>query len=488
MALVVNIGVAPMRKLYLIASLATCLMVVHPARTLAQGAGPYTPEQVYFLLHDAIREALGVTPEDPQQPFWVSLSTVGSVADAADKANINDLANFCPPPSPVLVAYTREPKLDMIYERLINGMISPKRTYSSSYKKAKAFLVQNGANSPEVEKYRQYERAYIVAWSNYVYATDAAGRQLARLATQTALDDWNSLGFRQEVDQALNITAAEEFRAGDIRQRRRRNVLQAYRDLGFTGSNDVIGAFKSPASGLSPEIAKWGEQDGWVKISYSAASRMERYSQQNSSRSGFAGFSLGFITIGATGGGGNVSESRVKEVNNFAYDFEVKRVSIKRPWLDTTLFFEPFDWTWKRLANTTVFPRVAVPRSETGRPVQSPAPTYDNKTIACSLLPVELVIARKRVVTATMSKSDYQRVEESSNVSGAVGLFGIFGGAGGGSWHSTKVSEDANTVTFIIESPGTAIIGLISQFMPFAPQPNRTENWPADAWIPPADP
>lgn len=80
----------------------------------AQIAGPYTPEQVYSAMYDAIRQAVGVYPTTPGQSAWVSLSTIGSIVNPNDPGLVNDLANFCPPASPVIAAYGREPKLDVI--------------------------------------------------------------------------------------------------------------------------------------------------------------------------------------------------------------------------------------------------------------------------------------------------------------------------------------------------------------------------------------
>lgn len=456
----------------------------HPQLAEAQGAGPYTPEQVYFLLHDAVRDAFGVSVDDPLQPVWVSLSTVGSVVDPADKAQVNLLANFCPPATPVLAAYGLEPKLDLIYENVINGIVGPKRQFSDDYKTARAYLVSAGEDSAAVKKYGEHQKNYVAAWLDFVYAKDAPTRHLASIAKQQALEAWRSLGFRYEVDRARSITEAEESRAGEIRQQRRRTVLADYRDLSFQGTNDVVGAFKSPVSGVSPPVSNWQDQDGWVHVSYSAESRINRYTLERSAQSGFGGLSLGFLTIGASGGGGATTETKLNRVYNLSYDLELKRVAITRPWLDATVFFQPYDWTWRKVGNTPIFPHVAVERAAEGRPIPSPAGVYDNHLVACSLLPLELIIARKRTITATVSKADYQKMESSSSVGGAVGLFGIFGGVGQSSSSMLKINEDAENVTFMIDSQGLSVIGLISQFLPLAPQPNALESWPANAWLP----
>ncbi len=66
------------RSTQLFALSAACVAFSAPA--LSQGAGPCTPRQVYFLMHEAVQQALGVDPDTPQ-PVWVSLTTVGSVVE-----------------------------------------------------------------------------------------------------------------------------------------------------------------------------------------------------------------------------------------------------------------------------------------------------------------------------------------------------------------------------------------------------------------------
>jgi hypothetical protein len=111
---------------------------------------------------------------------------------------------------------------------------------------------------------------------------------------------------------------------------------------------------------------------------------------------------------------------------------------------------------------------------------------YNNKVVACAMMPVEVVVARNRKITATVSKDDYTLIEQSGHRQGGATLFGIIGGGGSKDWSSVKTSEDGNTVTFTVASDGIAVIGLISQILPPVPQPNSAEKWPGEAWLPPA--
>jgi hypothetical protein len=183
------------------------------------------------------------------------------------------------------------------------------------------------------------------------------------------------------------------------------------------------------------------------------------------------------------GGGGNSNVSRVSEVKNFSYSFEVKRVDISRPWLDTEVFLEPRGWTWRKNPNTVSFPRVSDGLDTNGKPVLPPNRVYNDATIDCAALPVEFIIARKRSLVATVSKSDYQLIQTSGSSGGGGSLFGIFGGGGSRSWSTTTISENGNDVTFKVEGPGIAVIGMISESLPKAPNANVADKWPSNAWL-----
>jgi hypothetical protein len=473
----------------LAALVAACAALTFPASS--QNAGPYTPEQVYFVLHDAIREALNVDLDTPQ-PVWVSLSTVGSIVEANDNAQVNDLANFCPPPSPALATFGREPKLDAVYDHVVNSIVSPQRSFSAQYAQARGVLMNaDGTPTDRVKKYRDAEAKYVKAWVRYYYAKDGAERQIAFIEMRNAEEDWTAAGYRYEVDSARNITAGEEYRAGATRQQRRRDMLDAYRTNGLTGT-DVMGAFVSPASRFSPEPAAWATTNGWVKVSFDSQTDMSRYSLEKSRKRGFGGLSLGFVSIGGKAGGNRTTETKVHQVHKLTYEFEIMRATIRRPWLDTTLLFDPFDWTWKKTVNTIDFPYVAVAKSVDGVPQNPTATLYDNKPVACAMLPLDAVVARKRKIVATVNKSDYQSIEQSGKASGGGSLFGVFGGGGSQNWSVHKVSEDGSMVTFSVEAEGIAVIGMVSQPLPQAPSPNLAEQWPANAWLltpqPPAVP
>ena len=164
--------------------------------------------------------------------------------------------------------------------------------------------------------------------------------------------------------------------------------MTGYQGIGLSGT-DITGAYKSPLSEVSPQVEKWPLDSGWVNVSYSEDQTSLRYSEHTSQTRGFGGLSLGFVTAIGTGGGSDGSVSRVTQVQKFSYKYSLKRITIRRPWFDPEVFFEPSSWTWKKIANTSNYPLVAVRADETGKPVPSPVKVYENSDVDCPLVPTE---------------------------------------------------------------------------------------------------
>ena len=60
---------------------------------------------------------------------------------------------------------------------------------------------------------------------------------------------------------------------------------------------------------------------------------------------------------------------------------------------------------------------------------------------------------------------------------------GIIGGSKKSSWSTSNVTASGDDVTFTVEAPGIAVIGLISQLVGRIPAPDPANDWPEDAWL-----
>jgi hypothetical protein len=474
-------------RIKLIQSVVVSIAVVNlfmSTSSMAQKSG-YTPVEVYSVMHAAIRDTFGLQ-DDKSGDVWLSLSTVGAVVATDDAAQVNDLADFCPAPKPIIDAFARAPRLDAVYEQVINNLVGPQKDYTPAYYAAKAVLYSNGKKTPQYQKYLEKAQAHLTAFKEVGAAKNSGERSQAVKDMNDADRAWSVEGYKAEIDKALSTMSTEEYRTGFSSQRKRIDTLNGYRSIAISGTDAIYGAFSSPQSTFSPAAATWTTSNaGWVSVGYDSTQLEKRYSKEESESRGFGGLSLGFLNLVGSGADRGKVEHKIDNVYKLSYSYDVLRVQIRRPWLDDAVLLQPFDWTWVKSKATKEFPYISVARDASSlQPMASPTSTYDNKNIGCALLPVEFVVAKNRKATATVSKDDYQLIEKSGHRSGGGSLFGIFGGGGSSSWSSVKTSEDATTVTFTVQSDGVAVIGVISQILPVAPQPNPASSWGATAWLP----
>ncbi|WP_154674567.1 hypothetical protein [Mesorhizobium erdmanii] len=451
--------------------------------SLANAQDEFTPRQVFSALYEAMSTTL--YPTSMPSDKWLSLSLVGAAAEEDDPAAVNDLANFCPKVLPGDADFVALRHLDNIYTGIVKGMIGPYRPESDEAKEARKFLTSpSGDDSPPYTVYKKFKNAYRQKLAAYMTETDENKRSLLLGDALDIQKDWSITGFRTEVDSAQNALIRDETKYGPTKTALRLDDLSWYKIKGLK-QGDFLGggAQKSPLTEFSPPVSEWKTETAWLSVSYSDKEFSHYYKEASRSNQGFGGISLGFVNLIATGGGGNGNVTKVDRVKTFQYSFDLKRVEIRRPWLDTDVFFEPSGWTWRKKAGTTEFPYVSVGTDAAGAPKEPQVSTYDHSGIACPLLPLELIIARKRSLVATVSKSDYTEVTTGGSNGGGGSLFGIFGGGGSRKWSTTEISQSGDDVTFKVEDPSIAVIGYISAVVPTAPVPSSTDQWTKDAWI-----
>ncbi|TWB07184.1 hypothetical protein [Bradyrhizobium stylosanthis] len=456
-----------------------CLMV-----DSAHAKGPYTPQQALHNMYDQIRTLLGYDPVDNPgaRSTWLGLSYIGDAVASNDPQKINDLANTCPEVSP-LTNFTSLERLDSVYERMIKGMVGPNRPETPEVKAAKESLFSNGANTPKYTTYLGFQQQHDEALRTYLQAATANDRVTASQRMALILQNWQVSGDKIDVEGALFRIKTQQSAFSDATNLHRLNVLDIARQASWA-STEVAGAFRSPVSEVSPPVGNWQDADGWVKVLYSEDSSTMNYTASNSSSKGFAGLGLGFVNIVGTTGGGNSSQSRVTKIDAMSYTFEIKVITIRRPWLDSEVFSVPLGWTWRTNPNTTAFPRVSDGPNADDLPVVPAKYTYDNAAVHCPLIPTAMVIARNRVLTLTSSRSTYDEVNRAGSQSVGGSFMGIFGGGQTKTWTTTVINTSGDNMTYKIEAPGTGVIGFISTKLKRLPDPNLNDSWPSNAMKP----
>lgn len=455
------------------------------ALAFSASAETVDPLKAVSTFYDAQRLVLGFdNPDDAKSKHWLSLSIVGAIATEDDPASINDLANFCPSETANIQSYARARKLDRIYEKILGSMTGPSRPDSQEYKDAKA-LLQNpdGSYTDLFKTYSDKAKAYYDAEIDFKFAETAAARARAQIDLETAERDWKVAGSKVEVDAALFILRKLDDFFGDALNEERLVILERYRAKGLDFDNgDEIGAYKSPRSEVSPKVENWATGADWVSVSFSDETVTTNYNATNTSKRKMGFGSIGFLQVGISKNSGNSTESRTTDVKSFSYSFKIARVTIRRPWLDSEVFYRPLGWTWKVAENTKDYPRVSSGPDGNGVPRASEKNIYDNVAIDCTLLPTEMVIAKDRTIVATVSKETYDEINTAGSSGGGGGLFGIFGGKKR-TWTTTVINTTDNDVTFQVTAPAVAVVGMISEKLPLLPEPNVDDKWPDDAWL-----
>lgn len=443
------------------------------------------PLQAISTFYDSQRLILGFDdPDDAKSKHWLSMSIVGAIATEDDPASINDLANFCPTETANIQSYARARKLDRIYEKILGSMTGPSRPDSQEYKDAKALLQNSDGSYTDLYKsYLAKAEVYYNAEIDFKFAETAAARARAQIDLEKAERDWKVAGSKVEVDGALFILRKLDDFFGDAPNENRLLLLEQYRKKGLDFDNgDEIGAYKSPRSEVSPKVQDWANGADWVAVSFSDETVKTNYSATNTSKRKMGFGSVGFLQVGISKNSGNSTESRTTDVKSFSYSFKIARVTIRRPWLDSEVFYRPLGWTWKLTKNTKEYPRVSSGPDGNGIPRASEKNIYDNVAIDCTLLPTEMVIAKDRTIVATVSKETYDEINTAGTSGGGGGLFGIWGGKKR-TWSTTVIDSTDKDVTFQVTAPAVAVVGMISEKLPLLPEPNFDDKWPDDAWL-----
>jgi hypothetical protein len=214
----------------------------------------------------------------------------------------------------------------------------------AAYDAATAKLMDKDGNpTPHYQAYMQYQDAYnskVRAW-NRAYAnaiTDPMKLQnwpidgtLYQDDADQAMSRWEGLGFKNEIEQALDTLAAQGIDPAIALIVRARNHFQ-------NSLNEFKSIGEIPYTMMLPNT--WYDKDnddGWTDYGMTDF-HAESHSQSSStSYKGGGGFNLGFWK--ADGGFDSTDTHEAKEFSgrNLEVSLSYCAVDIKRPWLDTSL-------------------------------------------------------------------------------------------------------------------------------------------------------
>jgi hypothetical protein len=416
-----------------------------------------SPASAFGLLRDKLLQLLQL---DGNRQVWLSASAAGINVDATDRGQLNDIANICLPPEPVISSYNSSQRLDQVYETILDGMVPSKQSRLPGYEQARSLVINpDGSPSAHYLAYSSYEKTYMGALNALAQAPNMQVENEWKDRLRLIEVNWAAFGFKEEIAAALSTINADALsNAGFAAIMKRRQLLEHYRQLSLTPT-DASAAFRSPISEFLPMPPNWSNSGGWVKVSYSEPDLSREW----------------------------VSSSRTTHADNdgvtkFTVELEIKRVAIRRPWFDSEVLVGPGLWTWRKSEGVSGFPYVAVDPGADGAPVSSSENSYGGRRIDCALLPIEFVIARERTFTGTVSRKQYAEIMQGFSSNGSFSTLRQFSEDG----VLPKVtSENAENVTFKVANSGMRVVAFLSEILHKLPNPDRNGEWPHEAWLPP---
>ena len=225
-----------------------------------------------------------------------------------------------------------------------------------------------------------------------------------------------------------------------------------------------------PTTYLFPEPADWADDTLWSHLKVNADSWSSSYERKEFKLSAGGSVSLGFLSVGGSGGTSSLSEKEASEFKDLTIEMDLLRVSISRPWMDNGVFFSPFNWRFSPGSGKAA---IAAATSVEGLPR-----LVDDQNKQCRLpvMPVELLLVKKVTISAKWTTA--QRAFLTSHSGGGGGFsFGpySFGGSGGSTTTTSSSSGTADQVSYT--ATGIQMIGVVSKVLPKCPDPSADIHW-----------
>ena len=267
-----------------------------------------------------------------------------------------------------------------------------------------------------------------------------------------ALQDWNAVGHKQEIEaaqatieaagqDAVNAVISEAKTAFDPWQLALQNV-----------ADTVPYAQILPSDWAEPD----GADDGWVQFGYNSSHSRKHHREETTTWGGSGGVSFGFWSVG--GGGGSSEHTELNEVDSSSLEitFKLGTALIDRPWLRTVLL-NVRGWGLVGQEDGVI---------STG---EGEAKADQNETLWLPAIPTEMVLIKDVRIRTADTKSLYESLVSHTSGGGSVG-WGPF--SIGGSYNK-DVSDEKSTFDFEggwLKIKGVQLVGWVSQLTPFSPR------------------
>jgi hypothetical protein len=314
------------------------------------------------------------------------------------------------------------------------------------------------------DKKTVYENAVIdyasrLARSNNGTAADLvewqrSGGIYRRRATE-ALRDWIGTGYKNDIERAQ---ATLNHILGSSMVQWKDNLLQIVEDIDM----NTTGGFGYPFFPASVLPGGFARSQGWSRFSEMELHRRVASSSSSSRAAASGGFSLGFFSIGGSGGSSSQEHTFNFNSDTFGMEFDYTTVEIMRPAFNPNFFFSR-GWRPK-----DTFIRDYGAQHSDGKP---------NPKGAMIGYPTKALFIRDLHIHSR-DVADFMR-SQSQTVSGG-GFVGIGPFCVGGSYRksSSQFESNLDIKEASIHVKGLQLVGFMSALFPFTANPSPdVKNW-----------
>lgn len=334
-----------------------------------------------------------------------------------------------------------------------------------AYENAQAKLMDKDGNpTPHYQAYMQYEdeyksklRAWQRAYSNAF--TDPMKLQnwpIEGVSYQDdvdeAMDRWMGFGFKEEIENAIAILAAQGTDpAIALISRAKKRFINSL--LEFEKIGEIPYTILLPHSWYDSD-----NDDGWYDYTSNDFHNESHYQTSSTSYGGGGGFSVGFWSAGGSFNHADQQASLNIQSNDLEVSFKYCTVDIKRPWLDTSLlnlgnWFLMGDYKKGCISEGTMGQEL---------PQNAIEPTFLPSIVT------SLILVKDLSISWSNWKEDWDSHSETTSASVSVG-WGPFAVHGSYYHHDQQRDFTADAQGESLAVPGIQLIGYVSTINPLSP-------------------
>jgi hypothetical protein len=336
----------------------------------------------------------------------------------------------------------------------------------AAYDAARAVLMNaDGTQTAKYAAYSDFEEKYKskVKALNKSYAdalTDPTKLEAFPVTGVTYQDDvheamqnWVALGFKEEIEKAIDTLAAQGIDPSIA-------LIVRARQKYYDALNEIPGVGELPYTLMIPNT--WfdpNNDDGWTQYGSTDYNSETNYTASSTSYGGGAGFSVGFFSAGADYEHSDQHTDLQWHTDDLEIQFEYAAVDIERPWLDTSLL---------NLQNWFLMGDYKKGCISAGTMSQEKPQDAGLEPTFLPSIPTSLVLIRNLKIKWGTMDGDWNTFSSSDEGGATVG-WGPFAVSANYSHREEKRHFEAHIDGEWLAVDGVQLIGYVSMIMPVSP-------------------